>query len=173
MAKQLYLLIFIYQMIVSQTKTNICINSAPLTSRLISIYSIQQINRLIQRIIYIYIFLNKQLFIQFYVFFFLKSFVYSQSIDACIQAYANGALRQHNEFRARHGAPPLRLSPDMTELAQNYANKLAKINRLTHNPSLSYNTGENLALNWYSNVNLDANFCSRKQSYIQKTYLEN
>jgi uncharacterized protein YkwD len=56
------------------------------------------------------------------------------------------ALAYHNELRAKHGCPPLKLNEKLCTIAQNYANELAAKNALQHSTN-QYNDeplGENL-----------------------------
>jgi len=55
--------------------------------------------------------------------------------------YAAGQLAKHNAYRAKHGSPPMTLDNDMSNAAQEYAEKLVKIGALVHSDS---SDGENL-----------------------------
>jgi glioma pathogenesis-related protein 2 len=59
-----------------------------------------------------------------------------------LAAFRAAALKQHNLYRAKHGAPPLVLSAQLNDMAQHYAEQLARTNRLVHSGNKSY--GENL-----------------------------
>ncbi|WP_228001170.1 CAP family protein [Nocardia australiensis] len=47
-------------------------------------------------------------------------------------SFVNDMLSAHNEYRARHQAPPLTLDPALTDYAQQWANHLAAIGQLEH-----------------------------------------
>ncbi|XP_018569850.1 uncharacterized protein LOC108909884 isoform X3 [Anoplophora glabripennis] len=51
-------------------------------------------------------------------------------------------LQAHNEYRRKHGVPPLRLNKEMCRLSQDWANHLIKKNVLQHSNNREY--GENL-----------------------------
>ena len=59
-----------------------------------------------------------------------------------LAAFREGALQQHNLYRAKHGAPPLVLSAQLNDVAQHHAEQLARINQLVHSEQEHY--GENL-----------------------------
>ncbi|KAH9496916.1 Golgi-associated plant pathoproteinsis- protein 1 [Bulinus truncatus] len=63
------------------------------------------------------------------------------------------ALRVHNERRAQHGIAPLRLSSDLNEYAQHYAEHLARTGKFEHSSCILHGQriGENLAYRWSSN----------------------
>ena len=52
------------------------------------------------------------------------------------------ALKQHNVYRAKHGVPPLALSAQLNDVAQHYAEQLARTNQLVHSGNTHF--GENL-----------------------------
>ena len=52
------------------------------------------------------------------------------------------ALKQHNVYRAKHGVPPLVLSSQLNDVAQRYAEQLARTNQLVHSDNTQL--GENL-----------------------------
>lgn len=52
------------------------------------------------------------------------------------------ALKQHNVYRAKHGVPPLAFSAQLNDIAQDYAEQLARINQLVHSDNTQL--GENL-----------------------------
>ncbi|KAM9393752.1 Golgi-associated plant pathogenesis-related protein 1 [Pholidichthys leucotaenia] len=56
-------------------------------------------------------------------------------------SFENEFLAAHNSYRARHGAPPLTMSPKLSASAQRWANHLLSINTLTHSND---GNGENL-----------------------------
>jgi uncharacterized protein YkwD len=59
-----------------------------------------------------------------------------------LTAFRAAALKQHNAYRAKHGVPPLVLSTQLNDVAQHYAEQLARTNRLAHSGNKRY--GENL-----------------------------
>ncbi|KAI8518310.1 positive regulation of epithelial to mesenchymal transition [Branchiostoma belcheri] len=64
--------------------------------------------------------------------------------------FAKNCLAVHNELRAKHGAPALKLSDKLTEHAQKWADHLAKIGKLEHSEGSGY--GENVAMQWGDDV---------------------
>ena len=59
-----------------------------------------------------------------------------------LAAFRAAALKQHNVYRTTHGAPPLVLSMQINDVAQHYAEQLARTNRLVHSGNTHF--GENL-----------------------------
>jgi glioma pathogenesis-related protein 2 len=59
-----------------------------------------------------------------------------------LAAFRAAALKQHNIYRAKHGVPPLVLSTQLNDVAQHYAEQLARINQLVHSNNTHF--GENL-----------------------------
>ena len=59
-----------------------------------------------------------------------------------LAAFRAAALKQHNVYRAKHGVPPLVLSTQLNDVAQHYAEQLARINQLVHSNNTHF--GENL-----------------------------
>jgi glioma pathogenesis-related protein 2 len=59
-----------------------------------------------------------------------------------LEAFRAAALKQHNIYRAKHGVPPLVLSTQLNDVAQHYAEQLARTNQLVHSGNKYY--GENL-----------------------------
>ena len=59
-----------------------------------------------------------------------------------LAAFRTAALKQHNVYRARHGVPPLVLSSQLNDVAQRYAEQLARTNQLVHSDNTRF--GENL-----------------------------
>jgi glioma pathogenesis-related protein 2 len=51
-------------------------------------------------------------------------------------------LNAHNEYRAQHGCPPLKLSHSLSKYAQEWAEKLATRGSMEHRPDGKY--GENI-----------------------------
>ncbi|MGE3538726.1 MAG: CAP family protein [Candidatus Tectimicrobiota bacterium] len=64
----------------------------------------------------------------------------AESLD--VPAFRAAVLKQHNTYRASHGVPPLALSTPLNQVAQHYAEQLARSNRLVHSGHAQY--GENL-----------------------------
>ena len=60
-------------------------------------------------------------------------------------------LKAHNDYRARHRAPPLKLNKNICNYAQQWANYLASCNRMEHRSKNAY--GENIYMSWSSNKN--------------------
>ena len=58
------------------------------------------------------------------------------------------ALNAHNKYRKRHTVSPLELSKDLSDVAQEYANHLARDNTFEHSGDPVY--GENLYWSWSS-----------------------
>ena len=60
-------------------------------------------------------------------------------------------LDAHNEYRALHGADALEYDPELAAAAQAYAEHLAGIDKMKHDPNLrELKQGENLAWQWSS-----------------------
>jgi uncharacterized protein YkwD len=59
-----------------------------------------------------------------------------------LAAFRATALKQHNFYRAKHSVPPLVLSAQLNDVAQHYAEQLARTHRLVHSGNNQY--GENL-----------------------------
>jgi glioma pathogenesis-related protein 2 len=60
-------------------------------------------------------------------------------------------LKAHNEYRARHGVPPLKLNKRLCKHAEEWARILASRGILLHRNNSAY--GENIFCSWSSNVN--------------------
>jgi glioma pathogenesis-related protein 2 len=67
-----------------------------------------------------------------------------------LTAFREAAVQQHNVYRAKHGVPPLVLSPQLNEVAQHHAEQLARTNQLVHSEQEHY--GENLYASHASNA---------------------
>ena len=66
-------------------------------------------------------------------------------------------LDAHNDYRARHGADDLLYDPELAAAAQAYAEHLADIDQMRHDPELrTLKQGENLAWQWSSVPNYAA-----------------
>jgi uncharacterized protein YkwD len=59
-----------------------------------------------------------------------------------LAAFRAAALKQHNVYRTKHRVPPLILSAQLNDVAQRYAEQLARTNRLVHSDNTHF--GENL-----------------------------
>ncbi|XP_059149240.1 Golgi-associated plant pathogenesis-related protein 1-like isoform X2 [Physella acuta] len=72
--------------------------------------------------------------------------------ESDITRFRSEALAAHNECRAKHHAPPLTLSADLNDYAQNWANHLAKTGKLAHSDCKMNGEvlGENVAYKWAS-----------------------
>jgi hypothetical protein len=81
-----------------------------------------------------------------------------------LSAYSKAALAKHNELRAKHGAAPLVIDPEIQNVAQAYAELLAPTGELRHS---SNNYGENLSMNGYSSVAVTDKFCSGSKFLIK------
>ncbi|XP_078370532.1 uncharacterized protein LOC144654307 [Oculina patagonica] len=57
--------------------------------------------------------------------------------------FEKDCLKAHNEYRAKHGVPPLKWNAKLQEDAQKWANYLTTINRMEHDTGVGY--GENIA----------------------------
>jgi len=86
------------------------------------------------------------------------------------------ALKAHNEYRRKHHSPNLILNNDLNRIAQNYANKIAKVYSVEHSNNefkgepLGENiymcqgmkpTGKEMTKKWYDEIN-KYNFNSKK-----------
>lgn len=65
--------------------------------------------------------------------------------------FQNECLQAHNEFRRKHGVPPLKLNREICRVSQEWANYLTKKNILQHSSNKDY--GENLFCIQSSNPN--------------------
>lgn len=68
-----------------------------------------------------------------------------------LQTFRQQALDAHNDYRQKHGAPPLVMDERLNNLAQNWANRMAATGQFQHRPNNKF--GENLA--YYENVKVD------------------
>lgn len=79
--------------------------------------------------------------------------------------FNNEVLKAHNEYRAQHGVPPLKLCKKLNQEAQQYSEALASTRILKHSPEssrgqcgenlawASYDqTGKEVADRWYSEI---------------------
>ncbi|CAG9816159.1 unnamed protein product [Phaedon cochleariae] len=65
--------------------------------------------------------------------------------------FQNECLKAHNEYRKKHGVPPLKLNRDMCKVSQDWANNLIRKGILQHSNNQDY--GENLFCVQSSNTN--------------------
>jgi glioma pathogenesis-related protein 2 len=78
----------------------------------------------------------------------ILSLITGANIDASAHGHLDlagfraAALKQHNIYRAKHGVPPLVLSSQLNDVAQRYAEQLARTNQLVHSDNTQL--GENL-----------------------------
>ena len=92
--------------------------------------------------------------------------------DSTNDDVVNEALRMHNQLRAKHHSPPLRLNNEISKIAQKYAQYLADNDMMEHSSNqykgedLGENlfmcggykiTGKNMTESWYSEIK-DYNF---------------
>lgn len=73
----------------------------------------------------------------------------SSSEDENEENFQEQALQSHNEYRANHGVPPLKLDKKLCSYAQAWANKLAKEDSFEHRTN--QDLGENLYCSWSTN----------------------
>ncbi|XP_072708972.1 Golgi-associated plant pathogenesis-related protein 1 isoform X2 [Ciconia boyciana] len=79
--------------------------------------------------------------------------------------FAEEVLKAHNDYRKKHGVPPLKLCKKLNRGAQQYAEELATTRVLKHSSeSANGKCGENLA--WASYDQPGLNVLLRKLSYI-------
>ncbi|XP_019640510.1 PREDICTED: Golgi-associated plant pathogenesis-related protein 1-like [Branchiostoma belcheri] len=91
-----------------------------------------------------------------------RSYRRKTDLSAKMTEFAKNCLAVHNELRAKHGAPALKLSDKLTEHAQKWADHLAKIGKLEHSEGSGY--GENVAMQWGDDV--------PARSFVQQWYSE-
>ncbi|XP_059615872.1 uncharacterized protein LOC132261217 isoform X2 [Phlebotomus argentipes] len=77
---------------------------------------------------------------------------FEDTID--LREFADAVLHHHNELRRKHGAPELIVGPEVTLVAQEWAETLAQQDRFAHRPNSSY--GENIYCLWTSESNARA-----------------
>ncbi|CAH1271537.1 GLIPR2 [Branchiostoma lanceolatum] len=82
--------------------------------------------------------------------------------------FAKECLKTHNDFRSRHGAPPMVLNREACAHAQNWAEHLVKTGKFEHSQDRSGDMGENIANQWSS----DANAEHSAGSFVQQWYDE-
>ncbi|BFZ20619.1 hypothetical protein BsWGS_23658 [Bradybaena similaris] len=82
-----------------------------------------------------------------------------------VERFRQEVLEAHNKMRVLHQAPPVKLSPELNKMAQEWAEYLAKQNKFEHSPAdRRKGIGENLAAHtsvisgdevvqmWYSEI---------------------
>ncbi|XP_064457523.1 Golgi-associated plant pathogenesis-related protein 1-like [Ornithodoros turicata] len=72
-------------------------------------------------------------------------------VKATDKQFREECLERHNFYRANHGVPPLKHSDELTKVAQDWADTLAKRDRFEHRPNNTY--GENIYMAWSSDPN--------------------
>ena len=82
----------------------------------------------------------------------------SSEFDPVQTRFINEALDAHNRCRHKHGVPPLQHNKEISVIAQNYAQNLAKLKALKHSSKDSRvyrneQMGENLAFAYDSTLN--------------------
>ncbi|KAK0065844.1 Golgi-associated plant pathogenesis-related protein 1, partial [Biomphalaria pfeifferi] len=67
-----------------------------------------------------------------------------------LKQFRQEALAAHNNRRSKHGAPALKLSEDLNNYAQSWAEHLVKTNTFAHSKSMLNGSriGENIATKW-------------------------
>ncbi|XP_066964273.1 uncharacterized protein [Macrobrachium rosenbergii] len=81
-----------------------------------------------------------------------KSSSSSSSSDSSEEGdFAEECLKAHNNYRKKHGVPPLKLNKDLSKFAKEWAQTIAKKNVLQHRDNNKY--GENIYCAWSSNPN--------------------
>lgn len=60
-------------------------------------------------------------------------------------------LKAHNDYRAKHGVPPLKLSQQLCQISRQWAENLATRNSVSHSGNTNY--GENIYCSWSSDPN--------------------
>lgn len=79
--------------------------------------------------------------------------VSAQSTD--LATFRQEALSKHNILRKRHGSPALTEDSKLTNLAQDWAEQLARTGKMQHRPNSQY--GENIYYGWSSRPGFDVN----------------
>ncbi|XP_074732817.1 Golgi-associated plant pathogenesis-related protein 1 isoform X3 [Strix uralensis] len=94
-------------------------------------------------------------------------YIYEENftIENASKQFAEEVLKAHNDYRKKHGVPPLKLCKKLNRGAQQYAEELATTRVLKHSSeSANGKCGENLA--WASYDQPGLNVLLRKLSYI-------
>jgi len=87
--------------------------------------------------------------------------------DSAQQRFIKEALEQHNKCRRQHGCSDLVHNPELSFIAQEYSEKLAKRNKMEHskNKYKGEKIGENLAYSYDSRLNFYAGEKATMQWY--------
>ena len=87
-----------------------------------------------------------------------SSYDFNQTQNKFIQE----ALQKHNECRRKHGVQPLVHNPELSMIAQQYADYLARINKLVHSKCDYKNDkmGENLAYSYDTRISSYSGECA-------------
>lgn len=80
--------------------------------------------------------------------------------------FAEDCLKAHNNYRKKHGVPPLKLSKKLNKVAKEWAETIAKKNVLQHRPNSQY--GENL----YCYYSPDPKFNIKGDEAVKSWYSE-
>uniref|UniRef100_A0A674GSK6 Golgi-associated plant pathogenesis-related protein 1 n=1 Tax=Taeniopygia guttata TaxID=59729 RepID=A0A674GSK6_TAEGU len=103
--------------------------------------------------------------------YFQKEHLLHQSLLASKQ-FAEEVLKVHNDYRKKHGVPPLKLCKKLNRGAQQYAEELATTRVLKHSSeSANGNCGENLA--WASYDQSGKDVADRWYSEIKNYSFQN
>ena len=96
----------------------------------------------------------------------------NNNTDLNLNAFRKEALSVHNDYRSNHNAPPLKLNSKLNDIAQKYAEQLAKKDTMVHSKNkmdgqdLGENlfmcggymiTGKDMTKSWYDEI-YDYNF---------------
>ena len=82
--------------------------------------------------------------------------------DECQQTYQATCIAEHNRYRAKHQAPPVRTSTQLQQASLDYARSLAARNVFKH--SNTKGVGENLAMSFSSGVSTLTNCAGNNKS---------
>lgn len=80
--------------------------------------------------------------------------------------FQHECLQAHNEYRLRHGVPPLKLNKEMCKVSQDWANNLIKKSVLQHSNNRDY--GENLFCIQSSNPNFTINGTKAVENWYEE-----
>lgn len=95
----------------------------------------------------------------------------SPKIDAMkraadVTSFAADCLAAHNEHRAKHGVPPLKLNKQICKISQRWADTLASRGKITHSQNREY--GENI----FSVITSDPNYTVNGKDPVNSWYEE-
>ena len=81
--------------------------------------------------------------------------IHIQKVKTEKEIFIESASKMHNEYRAKHSAPPLIINEEINKIAQQYAEHLASIDTMAH--STNHLNGERLGENlyWYCGTQID------------------